>query len=736
MEIDPICGMKADPATARSFTRDGKVYYFCSQGCLDKFAGAKAPTPPTKSARYTCPMHPEIIQQGPGACPLCGMALEPLEISLEDTNDAELKDMSRRLAVSTALTAPIMALAMTIGRNEVQAVLTLPVVFWAGGPLLLRGLSAFRRGNLNMFSLIALGTLMAFFYSVVATIYPAIFPPSFRDPHTGALGVYFEAAAAIITLVLLGQVMELKARGQTSAAIRALLSLAPKTARRVLPDSTEEDVEIGNLKVGDLLRVRPGEKVPADGTVTSGKSVIDESLLTGEPTPVEKKEGDAITGATINGTGSFVMKANRVGEDTVLSQIVRMVNSAQRTRAPIQRMADRASQYFIPLVILVALVTAAVWGIWGPAPSWAYALINAVAVLIIACPCALGLATPMSIMVATGKGAQNGILIQKAEALETLEKVDTLVVDKTGTLTEGKPRVQTVLALPPHNELEILTLVASLENASEHPLAAAIVGEAKAKGLALPNAREFESRTGMGVRGIVDGKRVSVGNEALMSLEGHASIVEIPAADETDTALWVAIEGKLAGRITVRDPLKATTLDAILRLRTEGLEVILLTGDQVGPARSVAKKLGIERVYAGALPSRKLEVIRELQGQGRKVAMAGDGINDAPALAQADVGIAMGHGADVALHSAGITLLKGDLRGIAKARKLSHETLKNIRQNLLFAFGYNILGVPIAAGLLYPFFGILLSPMFASAAMSLSSVSVIGNALKLRKLDL
>jgi len=735
MEIDPICKMTVDPATARSFARDGKTHYFCSQGCLNKFKGTTAP-PPIKSARYTCPMHPEIIQQGPGACPICGMALEPVEISLEDTNDAELKDMSRRLAVSTALTVPIMALAMTIGRSEVQAVLTIPVVFWAGGPLLVRGLKAFRRGTLNMFSLIALGTLMAFFYSVVATLYPAIFPISFRDPHTGALGVYFEAAAAIVTLVLLGQVMELKARGQTSAAIRALLSLAPKTARRILPDSTEEDVEIANLRVGDFLRVRPGEKVAADGIITSGKSVIDESLLTGEPTPVEKKEGDAITGATINGTGSLVMKATRVGDDTVLSQIVRMVNSAQRTRAPIQRMADRASQYFIPLVILVAVITAAVWGIWGPAPSWAYALINAVAVLIIACPCALGLATPMSIMVATGKGAQNGILIQKAEALETLEKVDTLVVDKTGTLTEGKPRVQTVLALPPHNEVEILTLVASLENASEHPLAAAIVGEAKAKGLVLPAAREFESRTGMGVRGIVDGKRVSVGNEALMSLEGHASFVEIPATDETDTALWVAIEGKLAGRITVRDPLKATTLDAILRLRTEGLEVILLTGDQVGPARSVAKKLGIERVYAGALPSRKLEVIRELQGQGRKVAMAGDGINDAPALAQADVGIAMGHGADVALHSAGITLLKGDLRGIAKARKLSHETLKNIRQNLLFAFGYNLLGVPIAAGLLYPFFGILLSPMFASAAMSLSSVSVIGNALKLRKLDL
>jgi Cu+-exporting ATPase len=709
---------------------------------------AGVPARATKT-EWNCPMHPQIVRDGPGNCPICGMALEPRTVTLEEENP-ELSDMTRRFWVSVALTAPLVLLVM--GRHVpglgfverlmgspagpwLELALATPVVLWGGWPFFVRAWQSVVYRSLNMFTLIGLGVGVAYAYSLVATIAPGIFPESFHD-EGGHVGVYYEAAAVIVALVLLGQVLELRARSRTGAAIRALLGLAPKTARRLTPDGREEDVPLEEVRVGDRLRVRPGEKVPVDGVVAEGASNVDESMVTGEPMPVEKKPGDRVIGATVNGTGSIVMTAEKVGADTLLSRIVDMVAQAQRSRAPIQKLADVVSGYFVPAVVAIAAITFVVWALWGVEPRMAYALVNAVAVLIIACPCALGLATPMSIMVATGKGATVGVLFKNAEAIELLRKVNTLVVDKTGTLTVGKPKLVAVKPVGSVTESELLSLAAAVERGSEHPLAASIVSGAEEKGISVPAATDFASVTGKGVTGAVAGRRIALGNRALLEHLGFdasplAAIAE-PMRAEGQTVMFVAIDGNPAGLIGVADPIKESTPEAIRQLHDEGVAVIMLTGDSRTTATAVAKRLGIDDVLAEVLPDQKADVVKRLQGEGKIVAMAGDGINDAPALAQAHVGIAMGTGTDVAMESAGVTLVKGDLRGIVRARRLSAATMRNIRQNLFFAFVYNAIGVPIAAGVLYPFFGLLLSPMIAAAAMSFSSVSVVGNALRLR----
>jgi Cu+-exporting ATPase len=813
---DPICGMDVDPQTAAaSVEHEGRTYYFCSQHCLEKFRALPAKyvvgTEPTQTGttvpigthpialpkeivetcpmhpevrvkrspmagpsacpkcgmalepleaqfpasrvEYTCPMHPEVVRDSPGSCPICGMALEPRTVTLEEEENPELVDMTRRFWVSLVLSLPVLFLAMSemipgqpvqhaIGHRLIawiQFVLATPVVLWGGWPFFQRGWASIVHRSPNMFTLIAIGTGTAYFYSVVAILFPGLFPDSFRG-HGGEVAIYFEAAAVITALVLLGQVLELRARSRTSSAIKALLGLAPKTARRLREDGTEEDVPLDQVHPGDRLRVRPGEKVPVDGVVLEGSSAVDESMVTGEPIPVEKTADSRVTGGTVNGTGSFVMRAERVGSETLLAQIVRMVSEAQRSRAPIQRLADVVSGYFVPGVVLAAVLTFIAWSIWGPQPRMACALLNAVAVLIIACPCALGLATPMSIMVGTGRGAMAGVLIKNAEALEVMEKVDTLVADKTGTLTEGKPRLTSVVAQDGWSEAELLRLAASLERGSEHPLAAAIVGGALEREVEVTAAREFQSHTGRGITGLVGEHRVALGNAKLLEELGMDATRLAERAEalrgEGQTVMFVAVDGKLAGLVGVADPIKSSTPEAIRMLHAEGIRVVMLTGDSRTTAEAVAKKLGIDEVIAEVLPEQKGETVKRLQSEGRIVAMAGDGINDAPALAQAHVGVAMGTGTDVAMESAGITLVKGDLRGILRARRLSRATMRNIRQNLFFAFIYNALGVPIAAGVLYPFIGLLLSPMIASAAMTFSSVSVIGNALRLRRVEL
>jgi P-type Cu+ transporter len=754
--VDPVCGMTVDPATAKfSAQHEGRAYYFCCGGCLAKFqadpgkylGGPEGPQPRAHSqprtapagVEYTCPMHPEVRQIGPGSCPLCGMALEPVTPTAEPQEDHELADMTRRFWVGVALSLPTLGLAMTEQRPGIQMALATPVVLWGGWPFFVRGWQSLVHRSLNMFTLIALGVGVAWIYSVVATLAPGLFPPSFRM-EGGAVAVYFEAAAVITTLVLLGQVMELRARSQTGAAIRALLGLAPKTARRIGASGHDEDVPLEHVHPGDRLRVRPGEKVPVDAVVLEGRSAVDESMVTGEPMPVEKQAGDRVIGATVNGTGSLVVRADRVGADTLLSQIVAMVAQAQRSRAPIQKLADVVSGYFVPAVVLVAIATAIVWAAIGPEPRTAHAIVNAVAVLIIACPCALGLATPMSIMVATGRGATAGVLFKNAEAIEVLRTVDTLVVDKTGTLTQGRPVLASVIPLGAWDEAGLLRVAASLERGSEHPLAEAIVAGARARGVELSKSDAFEARTGKGVVGRVDGRAVALGNPALLTDLGLESGEVQARADELrregHTAMFVVVDGALAGLLSVADPLKDSTPEAIQQLHAEGLRVVMLTGDSRLTADAVARRLRIDEVIAEVLPDQKAAVIQRLQKEGRVVAMAGDGINDAPALAQAQVGIAMGTGTDVAMESAGVTLVKGDLRGIVRARRLSGATMSNIRQNLFFAFIYNTLGVPLAAGVLYPVFGLLLSPMIAAAAMSLSSVSVIGNSLRLRRAQL
>jgi len=777
MTIDPVCGMTVDPAKARggSFEHAGTTYYFCSPGCRAKFAadpdvwlksGPKGMGASTRERRtpdgrgtldpglgtqWTCPMHPEVVRPGPGDCPICGMALEPMTITATPIENPELVDMTRRFWVAAALSLPLLLLSMggmfgldvdrlvaMSARPWIELALATPVCLWAGWPFLVRAVRSVRTWNLNMFTLIGLGVVVAYVESVVAVLAPESFPASYRD-EMGLVPMYFEAAAVIVTLVLLGQVLELRARGRTSAAIQKLLGLTPTTARRIRPDGTDEDVPLSDVHIGDSLRVRPGEKVPVDGVLLSGASAVDESMITGESIPVHKQTGDAVVGATVNGTGSFVMRAERIGADTLLARIVRLVGDAQRSRAPIQRLADRVSGYFVPAVIAIAAVTWIVWATVGPEPRLAYALVNAVAVLIIACPCALGLATPMSIMVASGKGATLGVLFRNAEAIELLGSVDTLVVDKTGTLTQGKPELVSVTWVEPFSENEVLQLAASLERGSEHPLAGAIVKGAEARGLALISHTTFESQTGRGIAGRVGTRMVAVGNRTLMQSVGADDHEVAQQAEyrrhEGQTVMFVAVDGRAAGLLGVADPIKLTAVEAIRSLRADGVRIAMLTGDSATTAHAVARKVGIEieEVLAEVAPEAKVAEVKRLQAQGRKVAMAGDGINDAPALAAADVGIAMGTGTDIAMESAGVTLVKGDLRGIVRARRLSRQTMRNIRQNLFFAFVYNALGVPVAAGVLYPVFGWLLSPTLAAAAMSFSSVSVIGNALRLRR---
>jgi len=759
---DPVCGMSVDPAASKHrFDHDGWTYHFCSARCREKFAASpatyltptSAPAPASEGTIYTCPMHPEIRQQGPGICPICGMALEPLEVTAEAGPNHELSDMTRRFWIGAALTLPIVVLEMgghvpALGLHNlvaprlsvwIQFLLATPVVLWAGWPFFQRGWASVRSGHLNMFTLIALGTGASYFYSLFATFLPGVFPSGFRGMD-GAVAVYFEPAAVITILVLLGQVLELRARDQTGGAIRALLNLASKTARRLTPSGEDEEISLDQVRAGDRLRVRPGDGIPVDGAVESGGGNVDESMVTGEAMPVSKASGDRLIGGTVNGTGSLVMRAEKVGSDTVLSHIVAMVAEAQRSRAPIQRMADKVAGYFVPAVIAVSALAFGGWALLGPPPALAYALIAAVSVLIIACPCSLGLATPMSIMVGVGKGAAAGVLIKSAEALERMEKVDTLVVDKTGTLTEGKPRVVAIVPAAGMDESALLPLAAGLERASEHPLAAAIVAAAQERGLSVPDAADFASTTGKGVKGNVAGRHVALGNAALMAELGVSLGALAVQADDLRrdgaTALFLAIDGKAAGVIAVADPIKVTTSDALRTLREDGIRIVMLTGDNRTTAEAVARKLGIEEVRADVLPEDKNAVVRRLRSQGRIVAMAGDGVNDAPALAEADVGIAMGTGTEVAIQSAGVTLMKGDLAGIARARTLSRATMRNIRQNLTFAFIYNAAGIPIAAGVLYPWFGILLSPIIAALAMALSSVSVIGNALRLRSLRL
>ncbi len=801
---DPVCGMEVEPTSAAgTHEHDGQTYFFCSAHCLERFraeparylgpatqerkkpsaagdftcpmhpevhqtAPGSCPScgmalepavsmPKATKTEYVCPMHPEIVRDEPGSCPICGMALEPRTISLEEEVNPELVDMTRRFWISLVLAAPLVILAMAemipgqpvqrvLGANLIpwiQLVLATPVVLWGGWPFFQRGWASIVNRSLNMFTLIALGTGTAYVYSSVATLLPGIFPDSFRGPE-GEVAVYFEAAAVITVLVLLGQVLELRARSQTSSAIKALLGLAPNTARVLREDGREEDVALELVRPGDRIRIRPGEKVAVDGVILEGSSAVDESMITGEPIPVEKVVGNRVTGGTVNGTGMFVMRAERVGSETLLAQIVRMVSEAQRSRAPIQRLADVVSSYFVPLVVLAAVLAFIVWSLIGPEPRMAYALLAAVAVLIIACPCALGLATPMSIMVGTGRGATVGVLIKNAEALEILEKVDTVVVDKTGTLTEGRPRLSSVVTVAGLSETELLRLAASLERGSEHPLAAAIVASAQEKGIELSEAQGFRSLTGKGVTGNVGGRFVALGtrilleeepdidSSALHDLNGRADDLR----RDGQTVMFVAVDGRPAGLLGVADPIKPSTPAAIQMLHEDGVRLVMVTGDSRLTAESVARKLGIDEVMAEVLPEGKGQVVKRLQAEGHRVAMAGDGINDAPALAQADVGIAMGTGTDVAMESAGVTLVKGDLRGIARARRLSVATMRNIRQNLFFAFIYNTLGVPVAAGVLYPLVGVLLSPIIASAAMTFSSVSVITNALRLRKLAL
>lgn len=761
LTTDPVCGMTVDSRTnPHRFELDGRPYWFCSGGCLAKFSAdperylSGATSGATKAdlsdvpadTIWTCPMHLQIRQDGPGTCPICGMALEPLEPTLEEGRNPELIDMTRRFWVSAAFSAPLVVLVflmeilgwdmMPMRTSQwVQLVLAAPVVLWGGWPFFERFWQSLRTRNLNMFTLIGLGVGVAFGYSLVATLAPQKFPPALQTMG-GMVPVYFEAAAVITTLVLLGQVLELRARSATGKAIRALLGLAPKTARKVNADGTDEDVALDLVQVGDLLRIRPGEKVPVDGVIVEGRSSIDESMISGEPVPVEKGEGDLVTGATVNGTGGLVMRADRVGRDTMLSQIVRMVADAQRSRAPIQALADKVSGWFVPGVVLIAIATFIVWNFVGPEPRAAHALVNAVAVLIIACPCALGLATPMSIMVGTGRGATSGVLVKNAEALELTEKIDTLVVDKTGTLTVGKPKLIRVQPTGGFDENEVLRLSAALERGSEHPLAAAIVEGANDRGIVLPESSDFASVTGKGVTGQVDGRRVALGNAALLETIGaNTGPLECQAdrhRSEGEGVMFVAVDGKLAGIVVVADPIKDSAGEAVAKLRESGIHVVMMTGDNRRTAEAVARRVGIEEVMADVLPQQKQAKVEELRRAGRRVAMAGDGINDAPALAAADVGIAMGTGTDVAMESAAITLVRGDLRGIVRARKLSRATMSNIRQNLFFSFVFNAAGVPIAAGVLYPWFGLLLSPIIAGAAMAFSSVAVIGNSLRLR----
>jgi Cu+-exporting ATPase len=758
--VDPVCGMGVDPdKTAHHAEHEGQTYHFCSAGCRTKFLAspgtylvskpAPAPTPP--GTIYTCPMHPEIRQVGPGVCPICGMTLEPVTVTAEAGPNPELADMTRRFWVALALSVPVFILEMgghlgflmmLVSRpasNWIQFALATPVVLWAGWPFFDRGWTSLRTRHLNMFTLIAMGVGVAWLYSVVAVLAPSAFPPAFRDA-TGAVPVYFEAAAVITVLVLLGQVLELGARERTSGAIKALLNLAPKTARRVREDGTDEEVTLDLIHVGDRLRVRPGEKIPVDGQLVEGRVSIDESLVTGESMPVTKEAGAKVIAGSLNKTGSFVMKAEKVGADTLLSRIVQMVAEAQRSRAPIQRMADQVSGWFVPAVIAAAVVAFAVWALVGPEPRFAYALVAAVSVLIIACPCALGLATPMSIMVGVGRGAQVGVLIKNAEALERFEKIDTLVVDKTGTLTEGRPAVTAILPAAGFDEAELLRLAASLERGSEHPLADAVLRAAKERGLALSEATDFDSPVGKGVLGTVDGKRIVLGGARLMTEQG----IELGALEaqaealraEGTTTIFATVDGQLAGLLGIADPVKATTPEAIRALKADGIRLVMMTGDNRTTALAVAKRLGIDEVEAEVLPEDKAKVVQRLRAEGRSVAMAGDGVNDAPALAAAEVGVAMGAGSDVAIESAGVTLLKGDLQGLVRARRLSRAVMRNIRQNLVFAFAYNVAGIPIAAGLLYPVFGWLLSPGIAAAAMALSSVSVITNSLRLRGVKL
>jgi Cu+-exporting ATPase len=760
LAVDPVCGMKVDPHTAKHRAEHaGGTYYFCSAGCRGKFvadparylAGSAAPPAAIPEGTiYTCPMHPEIRQVGPGSCPICGMALEPLLATAESGPNPELADMTRRFWIGLVLTLPVAALEMgqhVLGlhllpqqiSNWVQLAIATPVVLWAGWPFFVRGWQSVVRQSLNMFTLIAMGTGVAWIYSIIATLAPGIFPDAFRD-HYGAVSVYFEAAAVITVLVLLGQVLELRAREHTSGAIKALLKLAPKTARKIANDGTESEVQLDSVVVGDRLRVRPGEKVPVDGAVLEGRSSLDESMVTGESMPVTKQAGDKVIGGTINQSGALVMRAEKVGRDTLLARIVQMVAEAQRSAAPIQRLADQVSGWFVPLVIVIAIAAFVAWAIFGPEPRYAYGLVAAVTVLIIACPCALGLATPMSIMVGIGRGAETGVLIKNAVALERMEKVDTLVVDKTGTLTEGKPKVTAIITATGFDERELLRLAASVERASEHPLAAAIVAAAEERKIALAQVADFDSPTGKGALGKVDGERIALGQGKFMAelgvdttaLEGNADKLRRDGA----TAIFAAVDGKAAGIFAIADPIKATTPDALKALTAEGIRIVMLTGDNRITADAVARRLGIDEVQAEILPDQKSAVVEKLRREGRIVVMAGDGVNDAPALAAADVGIAMGTGTDVAIESAGITLVRGDLAGIVRARKLSAATMRNIRQNLFFAFVYNAAGVPVAAGALYPFFGILLSPIIGAAAMAASSVSVVANALRLRQVKL
>jgi len=771
--IDPVCGMTVKPTTAHRTTHDGQEVLFCSARCKDKFVAnpgqyakpaAPAPVAPTPASsaggkvEYTCPMHPEIVRDAPGSCPICGMALEPRVPTLDAGPDPELRDMTRRFWIAAALTLPLFALAMgemvgvTLleGRARVwtEFALALPICTWAAWPFYERFAQSLRNRSLNMFTLIGLGVGVAFGYSLVAALAPGVFPHAFQN-HDGTVGTYFEAAGVIVTLILLGQVLELRARSSTGAAIRKLLGMAATSARRIAADGTDADVALDTVQVGDRLRVRPGEKIPVDGVVLEGTSSIDESMVTGEPIPVEKQPGDRVIGATVNGTGGLVMRADKVGSETLLARIVAMVADAQRSRAPIQRLADRVASWFVPTVIVVAIAAFVAWSLAGPEPRMAHAIVNAVSVLIIACPCALGLATPMSIMVATGRGASLGVLFRNAEAIEVMRSVDTLIVDKTGTLTEGKPRLVSVVLAPQHDhaidhpidhpidDATLLRLAASLERASEHPLAAAIVAGARDRGAVLAEVARFASVTGKGVRGEVEGRDVALGNRAMMVTAG----VDPGALDarsdalraDGQTVMYVAIDGALAGILGVADPIKDTTPEALRVLKAEGLRIVMMTGDSKLTANAVAKRLAIDEVIAEVLPDQKAEHVARLRTQGRRVAMAGDGINDAPALARADVGVAMGTGTDVAMESAGVVLVKGDLRGIARARALSRATLANIKQNLFFAFVYNAAGIPVAAGVFYPFTGWLLSPMLAALAMSLSSVSVIGNALRLRR---
>ena len=760
--IDLVCGMTVDPAkTPHHAEYKGVAFHFCGASCRTKFiatplkyldpSSVEPAEPVPEGTEFTCPMHPEIRQVGPGTCPICGMALEPLVVTAETGPNHELIDMTRRFWIGLALTLPVFLLEMgghltglhmLLGKqvsNWIQLALATPVVLWAGWPFFERGYESLKTRNLNMFTLIAMGTGIAWIYSIIATVMPQIFPPAFRQPD-GSVAVYFEAAAVITVLVLLGQVLELRARDQTSGAIKALLGLAPKTARRVSADGTEEDVSIELIVAGDSLRVRPGEKVPVDGVLIEGRATLDESMVTGESMPVSKDVGAKLIGGTLNATGSFIMSAEKVGRDTMLARIVQMVAEAQRSRAPIQRLADRVSGWFVPLVLAVAIAAFAAWSMWGPEPRFAFALVAAVAVLIIACPCALGLATPMSIMVGVGRGAQSGVLIKNAESLERMEKVDTLVVDKTGTLTEGKPAVTAIITAKGVKEAELLRLAASVEQASEHPLAAAIVNAAKARDITLAKVMGFDSPTGKGAIGMVERKRIALGNAKFLG-ELNIPVEELAEGAESlrgegATAIFMAVNGKAAGVFGISDPVKASTPAALTALRAQGIRIIMLTGDNRTTANAIARKLGITDVEADVLPDQKAEIVAKFKREGHVVAMAGDGVNDAPALAAADVGIAMGTGTDVAMESAGITLLKGDLNGIAKAVTLSRATMSNIRQNLFFAFIYNAAGVPIAAGVLYPVFGLLLSPMIAAAAMALSSVSVIGNAIRLKSIIL